>query len=81
MARKDGLQRKPEMLGDPEREIETWVVVPAFEVADGLDVDPQSVCKVLSGESPLGPKDRNPVLNRGSHATYCCISTTIVGLR
>src|ERR1035437_8705271 len=76
LAREDGLEREPEVLGDPERELEAGVVIATLQVADGLVVDPQGVRELLPGEPSLRPQHRNSILNRRSHTPNYCTSTT-----
>src|SRR5450759_5227241 len=75
LAREDGLEREPEILGDPERELQAGVVVATLQISHGLVVDAQGLCQLLPGESVLCPQHRNSILNRRSHTPNYCIST------
>lgn len=62
-ARKDGIERYAEILGNAESEREAGIILAAFQVADRLVIDVDGRSELNAGKPSLGAQDRDPVID------------------
>jgi hypothetical protein len=62
LEREDHLDRNAEKSGNLEGEFQGRAVVSAFDVPDGLEIDPDGVGKILSGDTPLCPENVETIM-------------------
>jgi hypothetical protein len=56
LEREDHLDRNAEKSGNLEGEFQGRAVVSAFDVPDGLEIDPHGFSQILAGKTPLRPQ-------------------------
>jgi hypothetical protein len=59
---KNGFDRKPEIFTDLKCKLKAGVKIAAFKIANGLEVNIESIGQFIATQPALGSKHRNPVV-------------------